>query len=183
MADKDKTKEILNRTYAVGNAFVTIAETFYMIGCTILIIVAFFSGGTLGFVGEILLFLIKAILVIVVIVGIIGVVYFIYNKTKGNDVDFRTINNKVKEFTSTTSEEETTVNNVNVEAVVEQNTNDIIQPIENGINEEVEPENNEPEPQASNKSNDMFCGGCGKKVARTIKFCPYCGKENKYTRL
>ena len=34
----------------------------------------------------------------------------------------------------------------------------------------------------NDSTNLMFCGGCGKKILRTVKFCPYCGKENNYSQ-
>lgn len=40
MAD-DKKKSILEKTYVIGNAFVTFVETFFVFGCGILVILAF----------------------------------------------------------------------------------------------------------------------------------------------
>lgn len=44
MAENNKLKGILNKTYSIGNAIVSVIETFFFIGVGILLIIALFGG-------------------------------------------------------------------------------------------------------------------------------------------
>jgi len=145
-----------------------------IIAGVILSLIGELLAGLFGFVGGVLLFLIKAALVIIAIGAVIGIIYFIYNKIKGNNVDFGNVTDKVKSFTKQNSSE------------TEYNSDVSVSPDE--ANEEgnaqtpaVDDTNQETVPQSLN-ADEMYCGGCGKIVSRSIKFCPYCGKQNQYTQ-